>query len=88
VREGLAPLIGVVIFIVVIEILGWSRLMLMVDTSFNVLLADHSLLNIHEVIQINVLLLLKGRNIIMVVAFNHIEEVLAPSLKVIQVVFD
>jgi hypothetical protein len=35
-----------------------------------------------------VLLLLKGRNIIMVVAFNHIEEVLAPSLKVIQVVFD
>jgi hypothetical protein len=85
-----ASLIRIVVFILVSVFRRcWLVLWLEIHV-FNILLSDHSQLNVHQVIQINVFLLFHGRHkaIGRLIAFEHFEQIISSLLKIVQVVFN
>lgn len=82
-----ASLVRIVIFIFV-GIFCWCWLILWLEIHvFNILLPDHSQLNIHEIIQVNVFLLFHGRHkaigCLLMIAFEHFEQIISSLLEIV-----
>jgi len=86
VRELFAPLMRV---LVIIHARSTCSSPLLFAANFKILLSDHSELDIHQVVQVDGFLS-DGRLIVVVVllAIDYLEQILAPPLEVVQVVLD